>query len=178
MNEQMSDTGIVMQMISVARQRPRKTITTSTTKMKAYMIVSESDPMASVISSEASKMSSIFTSFGSDFWIAGRRDWISWTMFTVLAPDCFWKITRTPRWPLTRSSIVAFSSVSRISATSVRCTVRPPAFETTTRRNSSESLNSPSALMLKVLLPTSIVPLGMLTFSAAMICPSCSTESP
>ena len=99
-------------------------------------------------------------------------------MFTVLAPDCFWNITRTPRWPFTRSSIVAFSSVSRISATSVSITVRPPAFETTTRRSSSERSNSPSALTLRVLLPMSIVPLGMLTFSAAMICPSCSTVRP
>lgn|GEM_PF-5524827 len=96
-------------------------------------------------------------------------------MSTVLAPDCFWIITRTLRCPLARSSIVAFSSVSRISATSESITVRPPALETTTLRISSLSLNSPSALMLNVLLPMSIVPLGMLTFSAAMICPSCST---
>ncbi len=64
MNEQISDTGIVMQMMKVARQRPRKTMTTSTTKMKAYMMVSESEPMASVISCEPSKMSCIFTSEG------------------------------------------------------------------------------------------------------------------
>ena len=175
MNEQISETGIVMQMMSVARQRPRKIITTSTTKIKAYMMVSESDPMASVISCEPSKISSIFTSLGSVFWISGRRFWISWTIFTVLAPDCFWNITRTPRWPFTRSSMVNFSSVSRISATSESITVRPPAFDTTTLRSSSLSLNSPSALMLKVLLPMSIVPLGILTFSAAMIWPSCST---
>ena len=67
MNEQISETGIVMQMMSVARQRPRKIITTSTTKIKAYMMVSESDPMASVISCEPSKISSILTSFGRVF---------------------------------------------------------------------------------------------------------------
>ena len=67
MNEQISDTGIVIQIISVARHRPRKTITTSTTKIKAYMMVSESDPMASVISCEPSKISSILTSFGRVF---------------------------------------------------------------------------------------------------------------
>ncbi len=54
MNEQINDTGMVMQMMNVARQRPRKIMTTSTTKMKAYMTVSESDPIASVISCEAS----------------------------------------------------------------------------------------------------------------------------
>ncbi len=54
MNEHISDTGIVMQMMNVARQRPRKIITTSTTKMNAYMIVSDSEPMASVISCDAS----------------------------------------------------------------------------------------------------------------------------
>ncbi len=175
MNEQISDTGIVMQMMKVARQRPRKTMTTSTTKMKAYMIVSESEPMASVISCEPSKMSCISTSRGSDFWIAGRRFWISRTMFTVLAPDCFWKMTRTPRLPFTRSSIVDFSSVSRISATSESMIVRAPTFDTTTLRSSSLRANSPSAFTLKVLLPMSMVPLGILTFSAAMIWPSCST---
>ena len=138
-------------------------------------MVSDSDPMASVISCEPSKISSIFTSRGRLFWMAGSRDSISWTILTVLAPDCFWNITRTPRWPLTRSSMVAFSSVSRISATSESITVRPPAFDTTTWRSSSERRNSPSALMLNVLLPMSIVPLGILTFSAAIICPSCST---
>jgi len=54
MNEQISETGIVRQMMNVARQRPKKIITTSTTKMKAYMIVSDSDPIASVISCEPS----------------------------------------------------------------------------------------------------------------------------
>ena len=119
------------------------------------------------------------TSPGSEAAIAGRRLCTSCTMSTVLAPDCFWMITRTPSWPFTRSSIVAFSSVSRISATSFSSTLRPLRFESTTLPYCVEaSENSPSALILKVLLPISIVPLGMLTFSAAMMLPICSTDNP
>ena len=73
MNEQISDTGIVIQVMSVALHRPRKAITTSTTKIKAYMIVSESDPMALVISCDPSKIVSIFTSRGRLAWMSGRR---------------------------------------------------------------------------------------------------------
>ena len=91
------------------------------------MMVSESDPMASVISCEPSKINSIFTSLGSVFWISGRRFWISWTIFTVLAPDCFWNITRTPALAVhTFVHGEFFPSVSRISATSESITVRPP----------------------------------------------------
>ena len=44
MNEQMSETGMVMQMMKVARQRPRKAITTSTTKMKARNFLKKVSP--------------------------------------------------------------------------------------------------------------------------------------
>ncbi len=168
MNAQTSDMGIVRQMMNVARQRPRNIITTSMTNMNAYMIVSPSEAMASVISCELSYMVRTSTSLGSVGMIFSILACTACTMSTVLDPDCFCTITRTPRRPLIRSSMVAFSSVSRISATSSSMTVRPPVFETTIWRSWSLAVNSPSALTLNVLLPMSIVPPGTLTFSAAM----------
>ncbi len=66
MNEQMSDTGMVKQMMKVALQRPKKIITTNTTKMKANITVSASELILLVISREPSKIVEIWTSEGNE----------------------------------------------------------------------------------------------------------------
>ena len=60
-------------MMNVARQRPRNTITTKITKMKAYMMVSANELIASLISRDDSKMVSTLQSAGSVGMMLSRR---------------------------------------------------------------------------------------------------------
>ena len=154
--------------MNVARQRPRKNITTKITKIKANIIVCESELIASLISLELSKIVFTSQSLGRVGIIFSNLACTSSIICTVLAPVCFCTITRTPRRPLIRSSMVAFSKVSMIVATSESITVRPPRLETTISRNTRESSNCKSDLRLKTWSPRSSVPAGTLIFSEAI----------
>ena len=104
MNAVTSEIGIVRQMMNVARQRPKKAMTTRITNMNAYITESLSELMESIIDSEPSTMISMFMSGGKVFSMEGRVLLISLIISTVFAPDCFWTITVTPRLPFTRTS--------------------------------------------------------------------------
>ena len=117
-----SETGIVRQMISVARHRPKKI-----DHHEHHEDEGEHDRLRQrpdrcrVISSEPSvRISSISTSPGSE--AAESPADASATSSTMLdgirARPVSGRRHARPCWPLTRSSSVAFSSVSRISATS------------------------------------------------------------
>ena len=170
----MSDTGMVRAMMMVARQRPRKNSTTSTTKMKAYMTVSVRLFMLLVMYSDESKKMSILTSAGRSSASLGRAARTARAISTELAPDCFWINMLTPFCPLMVSSTVIFLMVSFTVAMSLMRISRPSMLAITTSLSNALSANSPSMRTEKRSEPMSIAPAGILAFSCAMICPICS----
>ena len=92
--------GIVIQIITVARQRPKKTNTTKTTNRMAYIIVSVKLSMVFKILSEVFTITPSFTSLGSDFCNLGNCSITFREMFTEFAPDCFCTTIMAPCTPL------------------------------------------------------------------------------
>ena len=178
MNDAMSEMGIVMVMMSVARQRPRKKNTTITTKSKAYITVSTSDAMVLRILSEVSTITPSFTSEGRRFWSVGSISSTLSEISTELAPLCFCITIIAPCSPLLYVSCVRSSSESSIRATSRRYTLRPSCEPTTILAISSEEPNSPCTRSEYVSEPMSNAPPGMLRFSAPMSDAICSMVMP
>ena len=120
MNDAISEIGMVMVMMSVARHRPRKKNTTSTTNSRAKSTVSTSEAMVLRMLSEVSTMMSSLTSEGRRFC---RRGSISSTfseISTELAPLCFWMIIMAPFSPLLKVCWARSSMESSMRATSLR----------------------------------------------------------
>ena len=89
MNEATSEMGIVMTIIIVARQRPRKRNTTIETNIRASTTVSNKVSMVLRILSEVSIITPSFTSLGRFFCKRGKAFITSLEISTELAPDCF-----------------------------------------------------------------------------------------
>ena len=89
MKEPINDIGMVIQIITVARQRPKKTNTTSTTNNIAYMMVSAKLLMVFKILSEVFTMIPNFTSDGKVFCNCGSISITRLEISTELPPVCF-----------------------------------------------------------------------------------------
>ena len=111
---------MVMVMMSVARQRPRKRKTTMMTKSRAYITVSTSESMVLRILSEVSTMMPSSTSDGSRFCRSGSMASTLSEICTELAPLCFCTTIMAPWRPLLYVSCVRSSRLSSIRATSLR----------------------------------------------------------
>ena len=89
MNEAIRESGIVMQIINVARQRPRNRNTTITTNSRAYITVSVKLSIVFRMFSDVSTMTPNFTSLGRFFCRRGNASCTFLEISTELAPDCF-----------------------------------------------------------------------------------------
>ena len=89
MNEAIRESGIVIQIISVARQRPKNRNTTMTTNSKAYSTVSVKLSIVFRMFSDVSTMTPSFTSLGKFFCKRGSASCTFLEISTELAPDCF-----------------------------------------------------------------------------------------
>ena len=96
----MSEMGIVIQIIIVARQRPKKQNTTNITNNNAYNTVSTSESMVRVMFSDELTIMSSLTSEGRRFCKSGSISNILFEISTELAPDCFWITIMAPLLPL------------------------------------------------------------------------------
>ena len=169
-----------MQMMKVARQRPRKIMTTSTTKMKAYMMVSRE---------RADGVGDLLRPLENELHLHVRRERgrdggqsLSISLDDIDRIGARLLLDHDTHAALAVHALVHRRLLERVADLGdVAQHDRPAA---PVRRGppcggrAPKSVNSPSDFRLKVLLPISIVPPGMLTFSAAMIWPICSIESP
>ena len=89
MNEAIRESGIVIQIINVARQRPRNRNTTITTNSRAYITVSVKLSIVFRMFSDVSTMTPNFTSLGRFFCRRGNASCTFLEISTELAPDCF-----------------------------------------------------------------------------------------
>ena len=89
MKEAINESGIVIQIINVARQRPKKRNTTITTNNRAYITVSAKLSIVFRMLSEVSTITPSFTSLGRFFCKRGRASSTLREISTELAPDCF-----------------------------------------------------------------------------------------
>ena len=120
MNEATNDIWMVIQIITVARQRPKNTNTTKITNNMAYMIVSSKLSMVFRMLSEVLTMIPSFTSLGNDFCNCGSISITFCEIATELAPDCFCTTIIAPCTPLLYVFCARSSTESTIFATSRR----------------------------------------------------------
>ena len=168
MNEAMSENGIVIPIITVALQRPRKMNTTNITNINAYAMVSPRAFTVCLMLSDESTMMSSFTSEGNVFCNSGNFARTRLAICTELPPDCFWIVIIAPCWPSVNVFWARSSVLSTRRATSFRYTFAPLYEPTTMLSISLGLLNSPSTRNAYVLLPMSKLPPGTFLFSAAM----------
>ena len=107
-------------MMKVARQRPRKTNTTSMTKMKVMRMVSRKLPMELMMLVEPSTMICILTSEGNVFSMDSNCFLMPLMTLTALASVCFWMTMVAPCTPLLYDSCERSSGPSIMRATSRR----------------------------------------------------------
>ena len=169
MNEAMSETGIVMTIIMVARQRPRNMNTTIMTNSRAYSTVSSSEAMVLRMLSEVSMITPSFTSAGRFCCSLGSIFITFSEICTEFAPDCFCMMIIAPWRPPVYVSCVRSSRESTTLATSCRYITRPSDEPTGMLASSEVSSNSPCTRSAYVLEPMSNEPPGVLRFSAPMI---------
>ena len=98
-SEARSAIGMDSTMITVDLKFPRNRNTTSITTMNVINIVSTKVWMVLIISVEPSLITVILISEGSVFSICLSCFFISRITLTVLAPDCFWIVTRAALIP-------------------------------------------------------------------------------
>ena len=100
MNEAIRDTGMVMTMIIVARQRPKNRNTTIMTNSRAYSTVSTREAMVLRMLSDVSTITPILMSEGRFFCSRGSISLTLSEISTEFAPDCFWITIMAPSLPL------------------------------------------------------------------------------
>ena len=100
MNEAINESGMVIQIMTVARQRPKNANTTKITKSNAYRIVSVKLSMVFKMLSEVLTITPNFTSLGNDFCKRGNCFITALEILTELAPDCFCTTIMAPWRPL------------------------------------------------------------------------------
>ncbi|OQB66347.1 MAG: hypothetical protein BWX93_01981 [Bacteroidetes bacterium ADurb.Bin139] len=98
-NAATNDTGITIATMSVARQRPRKNNTMSTTRISVTIMVWIRLSITRLILSEESITIPIVISEGRFFSSSGKFSVIFLQICTVLDPACFWIITVPPWTP-------------------------------------------------------------------------------
>ena len=97
MKEAINESGIVIQIINVARQRPKKRNTTITTNNRAYITVSAKLSIVFRMLSEVSTITPSFTSLGRFFCKRGRASsTFTGDFYRIGSPDCFLNYNHCP----------------------------------------------------------------------------------